>query len=247
MKIAYLDILYDGSDAFEDLAAELNRHAPRGVSVDYHFITGADNLEYIVFEELVLYRLIVKINDLRKENYDAVIIGCFHDPAIDAARELFDDIIIAGPGESSVQLASIFGKCFSVISVRHKTTEKMLENIHRSGLDSKLRSVRPLGIRVSDLQKDHSLLEQRISEEISLALEKDGAEVIILGCTMETGQYQALQKKFGVPVIDPAIAAMMNACMQYNCKTHCGWTYSRRCTFERPPAEEIRKYLKIEI
>ena len=27
MKIAYLDILYDGNDAFEELASELNRHA----------------------------------------------------------------------------------------------------------------------------------------------------------------------------------------------------------------------------
>ena len=47
MKIAYLDILYDGNDAFEELASELNRHAPEGVHVDYHFVTGTDNLEYM--------------------------------------------------------------------------------------------------------------------------------------------------------------------------------------------------------
>lgn len=78
---------------------------------------------------MMLHSIILKINELRKLNYDAVIIGCFHDPAIDAAREMFDDIIIAGPGESAVQIASVLGKRYSLISVRQKTTTKMLENI----------------------------------------------------------------------------------------------------------------------
>ena len=128
MKIAYLDILYDGNNAFEKIAEDLNQHASESVTVDYHYVTGANNLEYIVFEELVLNRIILKINQLRIAGYDAVILGCFHDPAIDASRELYDDIIIAGPGESSVHLASILGKSYSIISVRRKTTEKMFEN-----------------------------------------------------------------------------------------------------------------------
>ena len=48
MKIAYLDILYDGNDAFEEIATSLNQHAPESVRVDYHYVTGANNLEYIV-------------------------------------------------------------------------------------------------------------------------------------------------------------------------------------------------------
>ncbi len=246
MRIAYLDILYDGGDAFEELAAELNRHAPEGVHVDYRFVTGTDNLEYMAFENLILHPIALKINQLRKEGYDAVIIGCFHDPGLDAARELFDDIIIAGPGESSVQLAALLGKRYGIIPVRMKTVEKMKENIWKTGLLSKLCSIRSLDIRVADLQKDHSLLSRRMDEKIELAVNKDGAEVIILGCTMESGQYKRLQEKFNIPVIAPAIAAMMNAVMQYNCKKYCGWTYSRACTYEKPPAEEMTLYLGIE-
>lgn len=123
------------------------------MTVDYHYVTGINNLEYLVFENMMLHSIILKINELRKLNYDAVIIGCFHDPAIDAAREMFDDIIIAGPGESAVQIASVLGKRYSLISVRQKTTTKMLENIRNVGLITKLASVRPLEIRVSDLQK----------------------------------------------------------------------------------------------
>ena len=247
MKIAYLDILYDGTDAFEQLAHDLNRHAPKGVSVDYHYVTGTNNLEYIVFENLVLNSIVIKINELRNAGYDAVIVGCFHDPAVDAARELYDDIIIAGPGEASIQIASTLGKNYSIISVRSKTTAKMMENIEKTGLGSKLCSVRPLGIRVADLQKNHALLRKRMDEEITKAIDEDGAEVIILECTMETGQYRMLQEKFNIPVIDPAIAALFHAIMQYNCKKLCGWTYSKQCTYERPPKDEIKKYLNIEI
>lgn len=247
MKIAYLDIIYDDSEIFEELAAELNKHAPEGVTVDYFYVTGTNNLEYIAFENLVLNSIVLKIDEIRKMKYDAVIIGCFHDPAIDAARELFDDIIIAGPEESSIQLASILGKNYSIISVRNKVSEKMKENIMRIGLLSKLCSVRPLNMRVADLQKDHSLLLGSMRKQIAAALTEDHAEVIILGCTMETGQYKVMQDEFNVPVIDPAIAAMMNAVLQYNCKNICGWSYSRQCTYEKPPAEEAQKYLGINI
>lgn len=247
MRIAYLDFIYDGTCTFEALTDELNRHAPPDVTVDYHYVTGINNLEYLVFENMMLHSIILKINELRKLNYDAVIIGCFHDPAIDAAREMFDDIIIAGPGESAVQIASVLGKRYSLISVRQKTTTKMLENIRNVGLITKLASVRPLEIRVSDLQKNHEFLLQRMSEEIEKAIEEDNADVIILACTMETGQYRKLQEKFKIPIIDPTIAAMMHALMQYNCKKYCNWTYSKQYTYEQPPKHEIEKFLKIKL
>ena len=196
---------------------------------------------------MMLHSIILKINELRKLNYDAVIIGCFHDPAIDAAREMFDDIIIAGPGESAVQIASVLGKRYSLISVRQKTTTRMLENIRNVGLITKLASVRPLEIRVSDLQKNHDFLLQRMREEIEKAIEEDNADVIVLACTMETGQYRKLQEKFKVPIIDPTIAAMMHALMQYNCKKYCNWTYSKQYTYEQPPKHEIEKFLKIKL
>ena len=42
MKIAYLDILYDGNDAFEEIATSLNQHAPESVHVDYHAVANED-------------------------------------------------------------------------------------------------------------------------------------------------------------------------------------------------------------
>lgn len=242
MKIAYLDILYDGNDAFEELAVELRKHASADIIIDYHFVTGADNLEYLAFEALILPRILYKIAELRNAKYDAVIIGCFYDPAIDAAKELFDDIIIVGPGESAMLTASILGKKFSIIASRRKHFPKMRECIDRIGFSSRLASIRALEIKVMDLQKDHELLISRMGEEIEKALIEDGAEVIVLGCTMETGQYKKLQEKYAVPVIDPIIAALMHAQTEYLCRKYCSWTYSRQCAYEKPPLEEVKKF-----
>ena len=243
MKIAYLDIIYDGNDTFEKITDELKKHAPEGVLIDYHYVTGTDNLEYMVFEALVLPKIISKINDLRKMKYDAVILGCFFDPAIDAAKEVFNDIIIVGPGESSILTAAVLGKTFSLITPRKKTVPKTYETIERVGLTSRLASIKPLEIRVANLQKDHTLLNKCMEKCIEETLTQNQAEVIILACTMETGQYRSLQEKYNIPIIDPTIAALMQALLQYNLKKFCNWTYSKKCFYEMPPINEIQKYL----
>lgn len=56
-----------------------------------------------------------------------------------------------------------------------------------------------------------------------------------------------LQEKFKIPIIDPTIAAMMHALMQYNCKKYYNWTYSKQYTYEQPPKHEIEKFLKIKL
>ena len=247
MRIAYLDIIYDENERFDELVYELRKHAADDTVIDYHYVPGTDNLEYLAFEVLVMPKILFKIDQLRRENYDAVIIGCFYDPAIDAAKELFEDIIIIGPGESAMLTAAVLGKTFSIIAARSKHFPKMRECVERVGLTSKLASLRALEIKVSDLQKDHDFLSASMEKTIAKALEEDGAEVIVLGCTMETGQYKDLQEKFGIPIIDPAIAALMHAKMEYDCKKYCGWTYSRKCAYEQPPHTEVLKFLGIKL
>lgn len=247
MKIAYLDIIFDENEIFEELVIQLRKHVSDDTIIDYHYVTGTDNLEYMAFETFVLPDLLFKINEMRGLGYDAVIIGCFFDPVLDAAKELYDDIIIVGVGESAILTALKLGKTFSIIAARSKHFPKMLEGIERVGVKSRLASLRSLDIKVSQLQQDHGLLSRRMGEEISKAVEEDMAEVIVLGCTMETGQYRRLQETYDIPVIDPTVAALMQARMEFDCRKHCGWNYSRACAYEQPPADEVEKFLKIRI
>ena len=64
-------------------------------------------------------------------------------------------------------------------------------------------SVRVTGIPVLDLQKDLDATFHALVEEGRKAIELDGAEVLILGCTGMTGMAERVTKELGVSVVDP--------------------------------------------
>jgi allantoin racemase len=84
--------------------------------------------------------------------------------------------------------------------------------VGRYGLERHLASVRAAGASV--LALDHSCLEHIIAESID-AVERDGAEAFVMGCTgtgfdMAQAVEEALHRHFGVsiPVIDPGKVAL---------------------------------------
>lgn len=242
MKIAYLDPVEE-SGAFEEIIFELRKYADKETEIDFkHLSKGASDLEYICYEAFTVPEIICETKKLQDEKYDAVILGCFYDPGIDAVRECVNDIVVVGPGESSILLGRYLGSRFSIIAGRDKHLPRMREMVERVGISGKLASIRTLGIRVNDMQKDHDFLLKRITEEISEAINKDKAEVILLGCTMETGQFQKLQDMFSIPVIDPAVAALKTAEYLVRCKKMCGWTVSRAYSYEMPDLSEMKSH-----
>jgi len=242
MRIAYLDPV-DETGAFEEIVLELRKYADKETKIDFKYLEkGAGDLEYICYEAFTVPEIIRTAKTLKDESYDAIIIGCFYDPGIDAVRECLDDIVVVGPGESSILLSRYLGSRFSIIAGRDKHLPRMREMVERTGLSGNLASIRTLGIRVNDMQKDHDFLFKRMTEEISEAINKDKSEVILLGCTMEAGQFQKLQGMFGVPVIDPTVAALKAAEYLVQCKKMCGWTVSRAFSYEMPDLAEMKAH-----
>lgn len=80
---------------------------------------------------------------------------------------------------------------------------------------------------------------RRFREVAKQAIENDGAEVIILGCTGAHGFFKQLQQDLGVPVIDPGIVAVKYAEFPAEIKNRFGWKYSKVGAYETPPREEI--------
>lgn len=52
-------------------------------------------------------------------------------------------------------------------------------------------------------------------------------EAIILGCTIEFGFFEQVQREVGVPVIDPVVAAFKMAEAMAGMKQRFGWSPSR--------------------
>lgn len=191
------------------------------------------DLEYRMFQALIGPDMVRMLKKAQQEGFDAVIDGCFHDPYLDELREISADMVVVGPAESSVRLAASLGKQFSVIVAGAKCIPQMRENMYRMGCHDYLASFRSLGLGVED--QLHTNISVHLKREIRAALEQDGAEVIILGCTLQMGYFQTLQKTFGVPIIDPSVAALKYAEYLLELRDLCGWETSRVGDYRPPP------------
>ena len=142
-----------------------------------------------------------------RSDYDAVVIACFDDTGLDAARCLTDRPVI-GIGEAGYHLAAILSNRFSVVTTLARSVPALEHNLHRYGLAVRCARVRSSEVAVLELEEPGSNARQRIEDEIGRALAEDRAEAIVLGCAGMTDLAADLSARFGVPVIDGVIAAV---------------------------------------
>ena len=203
---------------------------------------GPMHLEYRLYEAFVLLDTLKRVKQAEKEGYDATIIGCFYDLGLLEAREIVEKMCIAGPAESSMHIASTLGNKFSIIVGRNKWIPQMMENVVNKGFKDKLASFKSIGLGVYEFRKDQKLNEKLLKEAAKEAVEKDRAEVIILGCTLQFGFYKELQEYLGVPVIDAVLAPLKYAEFLAELKQRISWTHSKIGGYETPPISEIKDW-----
>ena len=142
-----------------------------------------------------------------RSDYDAVVIACFDDTGLDAARCVTDRPVI-GIGEAGYHMASILANRFSVVTTLARSVPALEHNLHRYGLAARCARVRSSEVAVLELEHPGSGAERRIAAEIGAALDEDRAEAIVLGCAGMTDLVASLSEEFGVPVIDGVAAAV---------------------------------------
>lgn len=199
------------------------------------------HLEYHAYEALVVAD-IVRLAQQAAARYDALVIGCFYDVGLSEAREVSGRMIVTAPCQSATAIASNLGNAFSVLVGRRKWIPKMKENIRRYGHEHRLASMRVLGLGVHDFQADRERTCDRLLTEGRKAIEEDGAEVIIMGCTAEFGFHEQMQSALGVPVIDAVLAPFKYAEFLAESAQRFGWYPSRLWGSEPPPREELEAW-----
>lgn len=170
------------------------------------------------------------------------MIGCFYDPALEDAREISGGTVVVAPCDACLSVASQLGNRISILVGRTKWIEQMHERVRRYGMADRLASFRSLAMGVDDLQRDHEVTRSRIIDEARRAVREDHAEVIVLGCTIEFGFFEEVQKAVGVPVIDAVVAPFKQAEYLARLKQQFGWRPSRVWSCEPPPEEELQRF-----
>ncbi len=170
---------------------------------------GPVSIEGYYDEVFAIPGLLVEIAKAEREGADAIVIACFDDTGLDAARALAS-IPVIGICEAAVSATAFIAQRFSIVTTMERSRLPVEHLVHRYGMSSRCK-VRAADVPVLSLEDPNSNARDRLRSEISSALEDDKAEAIVLGCAGMADLTAALRLEFGVPVVDGVAAAVKQA------------------------------------
>jgi allantoin racemase len=245
IKIMYLNPVADNPEIDQIFADMARDHKLPGTEVHVTALPkehyGFSHIEFRTYEALVTRGIMRAVRMAAEEGFDALAIGCFYDTALHDAREISGGMIITAPCNASCEIAASLSNRFGIIIGRRKWESQMKRTVVEYGHAERLAGFYDVGLGVDDFQKDHAETNRRLLAAGRRAVE-EGAESLILGCTMEIGFYKEIERELGVPVIDPSIAALKRAEYAAILKRQCGWVPSRKGSCEAPREEEMARF-----
>ena len=168
---------------------------------------GPESIECTYDEAWAELFTVQECEKAEKEGYDGVIVYCFGDPGLRAAKESLN-IPVVGINEPAIHMASMLGSKFSIITIESTFLGTLVDKLKLYGFESRCASIRFLGIPVLDLEKQRGEQTERLFEEAKKAVEEDGADTIVLGCGDILGVGEKVSRELKVPVVMPGIVAL---------------------------------------
>lgn len=137
------------------------------------------------------------------------VIACFGDPGLHALRDQTAKPVL-GIQECAVMTALTLGQRIGIIAILPNSIPRHLRSIGAMGVQSRLAGDRALNLGVADLQDADTTLARMIDVGRAL-IERDGADVLIMGCAGMARFRSPLEKTLSVPVVEPCQAAVAMA------------------------------------
>lgn len=148
----------------------------------------------------------------------AIVIACFDDPALDAARASVS-IPVIGIGEAGFHAAMLLGGHFSVVTTLPVAIPIIEENLAHYGMVTACAKVRAAGVAVLDLEDESTGAHLKVSAEIARAKAEDGVGAIVLGCAGMADLAARMEAEHGLKVIDGVGAAAAFAAALVNLRS----------------------------
>ena len=196
---------------------------------------GPVSIESAYDELLAAPHTIELVKWANKEMFDAVVIACFSDPGLDAAKEV-SDIPVVGIEEATLHMAAMLGHRFSIMTGMHRRIPTREWHVHLLGLEQHYASSPVLEMSVMEMDANPAKAKRRILELARKCVQKDRAEVIVLGCAGLAGYSEDIEAEIGVVVLDPTSVAFKVA----EAMADLGLRHSKAGRFSYPPKKEIK-------
>jgi len=212
-------------------------HIPKEFQVDVvNPEKGPIGLESYYHNYLASVEVHKVIVDAEKNGYNGVVIACYGDPGIEAAKELVN-IPVVGITEASYALARMLATKFLVVVSAETAVPRQIRYIKSLGIPDFQYAVRPIGLTVLGVMSDRMSAKDLIAENCKIALKETGSELIVMGCSGFSGLRADLEDQLQVPIIDPVVAGV------HICTTliRMGLAQSKVSTYKTPPVFEIKE------
>lgn len=115
------------------------------------------------------------------EGASALIIGCFDDTALTAARQIATCPVIE-IGQTAYHFATLAGERLSVVTTVAVPVPTLEANIHAYGLHAYLERVRASGVSLLAIKADAQTASHHIIEHVHLSAREDNVQSVVLGC-----------------------------------------------------------------
>jgi Asp/Glu/hydantoin racemase len=167
-------------------ARNANKLKEEGTVVDYILlhrgIVDTDHLAWEALNVWNMYELFEAVRNLKKEDYDAVVLHCYSDPHLTACRQIMD-IPVVGVVQTSMVMATMMGAKFGVITFAQPIIDLIDELALKYGFKDRAVRTRSMDTTNREFIKSyfdaHDLID-RFTEFARQSI-RDGAEVLVPG------------------------------------------------------------------
>ena len=191
------------TEALTKLMVEIARErAPADVRIDAATVTFGPSLITCDEEMDEAARAVCALAPELSRRADAVIVSAFGDPGADELAELLDQPVV-GIAEAAMRAAALGGRPFGVVTHTPALVQRMTKRAQAIGLGNQCVGVFATEGDPATLMIAPAVLEMALQTRAEMAVERHGAEAIIVGGGPLGRFGQAIARTLRVPVIEP--------------------------------------------
>lgn len=149
--------------------------------------------------------------DGQNAGFDAIVLYCFSDPVIDACREALRIPVIGGAQASCLAALNVCRSFGVILADEARLPEKKLF-LRTLGISpERIGQIAAVNLNGISPWADRETTFKKLLACGQKMMRETHTEAIVLGCLSFLGLAEPLSRVLGIPVIDPAIAAVTTA------------------------------------
>lgn len=149
--------------------------------------------------------------DGQNAGFDAVILYCFSDPVIDACREALRIPVIGGAQASCLAALNVCRSFGVILADEARLPEKKLFLRTLGVSPERIGQIAAVNLNGISPWADRETTFKKLLACGQKMMRETHTEAIVLGCLSFLGLAEPLSRVLGIPVIDPAVAAVTTA------------------------------------